>query len=166
MSYPYTESTRGLTAKSIMNSSVRSLRDDMSLQEASNFLTENEISGAPVVDESNLFVGVLSVTDIAQDCAERGQFVEMHPGTDHYRLGWEDRLDATETEHLLVGTEDKLVRDVMTPTIYTISEDTPVHEIAQTMVAGRVHRLFVTRHGDLVGIITTLDLLQLLTIDS
>jgi CBS domain-containing protein len=58
-----------------------------------------------------------------------------------------------------------LVRDIMTPTVYTIPEDTPVSEVARTMIAGRIHRLFVTREGHVVGIVTTLDLLKLLCQD-
>jgi CBS domain-containing protein len=53
----------------------------------------------------------------------------------------------------------------MTPTVYTIPDDTPVSRIAQTMVAGRIHRLFVTRARRLVGIVTSLDLVKLLDED-
>jgi CBS domain-containing protein len=50
----------------------------------------------------------------------------------------------------------------MTPTVYTVPEKTPVAKIAQTMVAGRIHRVFVTRRGRVVGIVTSLDLVGLL----
>ena len=55
------------------------------------------------------------------------------------------------------------VRDVMTPTVYGVSEDTPVAEIAEMMVQGRIHRVFVTRDGEVVGVVSALDLLDLLT---
>lgn len=35
-------------------------------------------------------------------------------------------------------------------------------ELARAMITGRVHRLFVTRKGRIVGIVTSLDLLRLL----
>lgn len=54
------------------------------------------------------------------------------------------------------------VRDLMTPTVYTVPDDTPVPEIARAMIAGRIHRLFVTRQRKVVGIVTSLDLLRLL----
>jgi CBS domain-containing protein len=53
------------------------------------------------------------------------------------------------------------VREIMTPTIYTVPEDTPISDIAKAMVAGRIHRLLVTRGTRLVGIITTLDMLKI-----
>jgi len=50
----------------------------------------------------------------------------------------------------------------MTPTVYTVPEDTPVPQIARAMVAGRIHRLFVTSRGRVVGIVTSLGLMKLL----
>lgn len=55
-----------------------------------------------------------------------------------------------------------LVRDLMTPTVYTVPEDTPVADIARAMIAGRIHRVFVARQRKVVGIVTSLDLLRLL----
>jgi CBS domain-containing protein len=54
------------------------------------------------------------------------------------------------------------VQDIMTPAVYTVRDDAPVAMLARTMVAGRIHRLFVTRGGRIVGIVTSLDLLKLL----
>jgi len=67
--------------------------------------------------------------------------------------------DIAESE---IDGEALLVRDVMTPTVYTVPEDTPVPQIARTMIAGRIHRLFVTSRGRVVGIVTSLDLMKLL----
>lgn len=152
---------RSLTAGTIMNPSVITVRDDTTVHEAASLLTDYSISGAPVVDEKGKLVGVFSVTDIALDAAERGQEVETRFFRSFYTQGWEDTLDPEDFESLHVEQEDRLVRDVMTPTLYTISEGTTVGEVAKTMIAGRIHRLFVTRKGELVGIVTTIDLLKL-----
>lgn len=58
--------------------------------------------------------------------------------------------------------DGRCVRDIMTPTVYTVPHDTPVSEAARTLIAGRIHRLFVTRAQRVVGIVTSLDLLKLL----
>jgi predicted transcriptional regulator len=62
-------------------------------------------------------------------------------------------------------SDELLVREIMTPTVYTVPDDTPVPDMARAMIAGRIHRLFVTRQHRLVGIVTPLDLLALLTGD-
>ena len=52
------------------------------------------------------------------------------------------------------------VRDIMTPVIYKVSEDTLVPEVADTMIKNRIHRVFVTHEEQLVGIIATPEMLQ------
>jgi CBS domain-containing protein len=59
--------------------------------------------------------------------------------------------------------DDVQVREIMTPTVYTVPDDEPVPRIARAMIAGRIHRLFVTRDQHVVGIVTPMDLLRLLT---
>jgi len=54
------------------------------------------------------------------------------------------------------------VRDIMTPTAYTVPHATSIRELARTMVTGRIHRLVVTHGERVVGIVTTLDLLKTL----
>jgi predicted transcriptional regulator len=53
------------------------------------------------------------------------------------------------------------VQEMMTPAVFSVSEDTPVSRVVSDMVALRVHRLFVVAEdGTLVGIITTMDVLK------
>ena len=153
--------TATLTAGDIMNPEVIVLREDMTVEEAAQILIDNSISGAPVLNERDVVVGVLSFADIAQHCAERGNLVPTSTGTDLYAQGWEGQLEAEEMSGFQVENATAQIEDVMTPTVYTVPEETPVRDMARTMIAGRVHRLFVTASEKLVGIVTTLDLLRL-----
>ena len=153
---------RRLQAKDIMVPSVLTVPDDMSVQDAAQFLIEHEISGAPVVDKNKDTVGVFSLTDIARESAEQGQTASNRFYRNFYAQGWEDELEPEEMEQLMLGSEHRLVRDAMNPAIYTISEQSHVSEIAAAMIDSRVHRLFVTDDDCLTGIITTLDILKLL----
>lgn len=80
---------------------------------------------------------------------------------DFYIRGWE--TDGEELKGMYIENASQPVQEVMTPTVYTVTEDTPISEIAKIMIAGRIHRLLVTHHNRLVGIITTLDMLKVLT---
>lgn len=151
-----------LTARDVMNREVLTVRVDLSVRELAAFLTENQISGAPVVDREGHLVGVVSLTDVAEYDADRA---DLSPdGSDPARAvrGWEDRINPEDVRPLHLETSDLLVRDIMTPVVYTIPEDTPVPRIAQTMIAGRIHRLLVTSQGRVIGIVTSLDLVRLL----
>ncbi len=153
---------RRLRARDIMIPSVLTVRDNMSVQDAAHFLIEHEISGAPVVDGYDNTVGVFSLTDIAREKAEQGETASNRFFRNFYAEGWEDELEPEEMEQLAMGGESRLVRDAMTPAIYTVSEQASVSEIAAAMIEGRVHRLFVTDEDCLTGIVTTLDILKLL----
>jgi CBS domain-containing protein len=50
----------------------------------------------------------------------------------------------------------------MTPMIFDVNEDTKVKQVADTMIRGRIHRVFVTREGKLTGVITTVDMLEVI----
>jgi CBS domain-containing protein len=149
-------------ARDVMTTPVIGVPPDMTLHELAAFLTDRQISGAPVLDASQHVVGVVSTTDLAQADVpyERLADGRSDPARDVH--GWEDRLNAEDLRPLHVEEGDVLVRDIMTPAVYTVKEDTPVSVLARTMVSGRIHRLFVTGGGRVVGIVTSLDLLKLL----
>jgi CBS domain-containing protein len=46
--------------------------------------------------------------------------------------------------------------------IFSVNEDTSVQEAADTMLKGGIHRVFVTRDSKLIGIVTALDMLQVI----
>ncbi len=149
-----------LTAKDIMNPHVLTVEADMTVRELATFFISREISGAPVMEENRL-VGVVSVTDIVESASE-GRFALREPTSDFYARGWEFRLQRGEMNQLHIEDESLTVRDIMTPTVYTIPPETPVSEIATTMIAGRVHRLLVAKNNTVEGIVTTLDMLKII----
>lgn len=152
---------KDLTAKEIMNTDVLTVQDDISVHELASFFTEKMISGAPVVDEDGKLIGVVSLSDIVRNDACRSEIVKREQEWNLYLHGWEDRLSESEVQELHVVEDDGLiVRDIMTPFVFRISEDTRLSEMADTMIAGRIHRLFVTRNEQVVGIVTTLDMLK------
>jgi len=151
-----------LTASDVMSTQVLAARPDMTVHELASFLTENQITGAPVLDAQGRLVGVVSETDIAESESDRAELVRDHSDPELDLRGWEDKANVEDMRHLHVEGGELTVRDIMTPTAYTIPHDTPVAKIARTMIAGRIHRLLVTRGGRVVGIVASLDLLKLL----
>ncbi|MCL4839918.1 MAG: CBS domain-containing protein [Thermoanaerobaculia bacterium] len=153
---------RQLVARDVMNSEVLTVRDDMSIDEVAALLADNEISGAPVEDREGRLVGVVSVTDIALAAAEGGKLAGDRSNPTFFVRGWEDRMEAEELAGLRIEGEGLLVREIMTPAVYSVPEDLPVSRVAETMIDSHIHRLLVTRGNQVVGIITTSDLLGLL----
>ena len=152
-----------LTAADVMNPQVLAVRPDMTVHELAEFLIERQITGAPVLDRHGRLVGTVSETDIMESENDRAEMVRDRSDPEFDLRGWEDKANPEEIRELHVESEGLFVRDIMTPAAYTVPHDTPVSQLAQTMIAGRIHRLFVTRASRVVGIVTTLDLLALLT---
>jgi CBS domain-containing protein len=54
-----------------------------------------------------------------------------------------------------------LVKDVMTPYLITVAEDTPIRDVAARMASGGVHRLIVVDTDQQIrGIVSSLDVLR------
>lgn len=153
-----------LTARDIMNPHVITVEADMTVQELATFLVEREISGAPVVDRKGKLLGVVSLTDIAETASE-GARLDAGGEHDFYARAWEFQIERDEMNRLRVEDQGLNVSEIMTPTVYTIPPETPVSDIAKTMIAGRIHRLLVAEGPSVVGIVTTMDLLKVIAGD-
>jgi CBS domain-containing protein len=141
--------------KDVMNPDIMTVADDMTTDELARYLTEREISGAPVVNSQGDLVGVVSMTDIGRHLAEPSEFVSS------VRAEFYEMSDDTMREQRLLEEPAVAVRDVMTPVVHHVSATAPVAEAARIMVEHHIHRLVVTQAKEPVGIITSMDLLRL-----
>ena len=145
---------RPIVASDLMNPDVVTVGEDMRLKALAAFLVQHEISGAPVVDADGQLVGVVSMFDVARATAapeqDRGGFLQSVREPDPIALDGD-------------GVDDELtVGDVMTTNVFTVGDDTPVSEVAAMMVHHHLHRVLVVRDEEVVGIVSSSDLLGLL----
>jgi CBS domain-containing protein len=152
-----------VTARDIMRTDVLSVTEDMNVRELAALLTERMISGAPVVDEDNRLTGVVSLTDIVANEGKRQAIRGGEHVGDFFLQGWEDELDETDLRPFhVIGDDDLNVADIMTSMVYSVDETASLADMADAMISGRIHRLLVTREGEMVGIVSTMDLLRAL----
>jgi CBS domain-containing protein len=157
---------RPITAADLMNPEVLTVPENMTVRELARYLTDNEITGAPVENLSGKLTGVVSVVDIAAMTSDTGNVRTDRSSPDFYVRGWEDKLTPEEIRNFRVDNEDLLVGEIMTPTVFSVGEDATVAEIASMMLRGHLHRLLVTRDERPVGIVSTSDLLGLMVEES
>lgn len=154
---------RLIVARDLMTPQVLSVDEGLRLTELANYLTDHQITGAAVRDEEGNYTGVVSVTDVASAAATGGERLTRDTSKpDFYVRGWEQNLAEEELESVHLEADGLRVRDIMTPHIYSIAADAPVSEVARTLLEGHLHRLLVTEDEELVGVISTSDLLGLL----
>jgi predicted transcriptional regulator len=146
------------SVKEVMNPDIMTVADDMTTDELARYLTEREISGAPVVNGQGHLVGVVSMTDIGRYLAEPSEF-ESSRRSEFYRdISDEVTLDF---EQGVLEERAVAVRDVMTPVVHHVSASAPLAEAARIMVEHHIHRLVVTQAREPVGIITSMDVLRI-----
>jgi CBS-domain-containing membrane protein len=123
-----------LQARNIMTGKIVVLSENDTLERAVEVLTEQQISGAPVVDEIGVFRGLISLTDIAHG-----------------------RAQAPEDEF---AEAPRLVRDCMSDRIVSVRDSASLLEVARKMCAGHWHRLTVVDDQNCIcGIVSTMDVL-------
>jgi CBS domain-containing protein len=144
-----------------MTPDVVTVADDMSTHEAARFFIEHEISGAPVVDDQGRLVGVVSLTDIVRSVTEEDDEGDR-PGRSAFYRGDVGDITLEDLGQRFVEQQARSVRDVMTPTIHAVKDSDPVAVVAKAMLDQHIHRLIVMRGADVVGIISSLDLLKVL----
>jgi CBS domain-containing protein len=147
----------------IMRREVLSVEEDWSLNRLARFLTDNNISGAPVTSEDGDLVGVVSLTDIVRyDSSPEHHTRERHTH-EYYLHSLEMQIAREETTTFHIEQESHArVRDIMTPMVFAVPEAASIQEAADMLVKGHIHRLFVTRNNRISGIVTALDMLNVL----
>jgi len=143
-----------------MTRDILAVQPDWSVDRLMEFLTNHGISGAPVVSDEHTPIGVVSHTDIVRNAAVTER--SASDGLAYYRT-LENVVASEEVGRFHVERESQAtVRDIMTPMVFAVEHDATVQEIAEMMITGKIHRVFVKHRGKLTGIITSMDLLPLL----
>lgn len=144
-----------------MSSRVLTAWADWTVEQFAAFLTEHEISGAPVLSEDGALIGVASLSDIARHESTEASDEDATPA--YYRSASGHLTPPEAALDKLATRPETTVRDIMMPTLFCVDEDTPAPEIADKMIRSQLHRLLVVRPGsrrDVVGIVTSMDLMQ------
>jgi CBS domain-containing protein len=126
-----------MTVAELMERKVKTVRSEATVAEAIVELADAHVSGMPVVDGAGRVIGVLSTTDLLTAEAETG--------------------DDTARRSLW---ENTAVRELMTPRPFTVAPDEDVREAARQMLYADVHRLFVAEGDQVIGVISTTDIVR------
>ena len=119
-----------LKVKDIMTENVISVKKDTPIFQAIEILSNNDITGIPVVEEDMTIVGILSEKDVLS--------VLYAPREN----------------------EDKVVNDFMTQPAICFEKDESVMDICDCLRESFFRRVLVTEHGKLVGIVSRKDIIK------
>ncbi len=144
-----------------MNTDVKTVGAEWPLNRVAEFLLDHEISGAPVVGDDDQLVGVVSTTDLARHNGTAGERLQQEKPPAYYRTEDDYGYSQEDMQSLhTISADGTMAEDVMTPEVYDVSQHTSVQQVAQVMLRGRIHRVFVTEQGEIRGVITAHDMLR------
>ena len=143
-----------MNASDVMTRGVVTVRPETPLDEAIRLMLDKHVSGLPVVDADRRLVGILSEGDMLR---------RAELGTENLRPRWlEIFLGTGRMATDYVETHSRRVGDVMTTTVFTVAETTPLDEVVAIMERKHVKRLPVVTYDEVVGMVSRADLLRAL----
>jgi CBS-domain-containing membrane protein len=135
--------------RDVMTSTVVTIKRDADLHEAARLLSENKISGMPVVDDNNRVIGVVSEADILILAGMKKEHT------------FKDILRNILGEPVPARKGGNKVKDVMGFPPITSKADDDIGEVAKILDDRRIKRLpVVDDEGKLIGIISRADIVK------
>ncbi len=119
-----------------MDREVPTLAPETRVLDAVDFLLDNKVTGAPVVDAGGTLVGIITETDLLKLVTE----------------GIQAEPPAAQT-----------VAEYMTKEVITVTPDVDIYYVAGLFIANRFRRLPVVEEERIVGAITRYDLLRVIS---
>lgn len=154
-----------IRASDLMERNVITVTPETSVLDLHQLFVEEQIHGAPVVDHDGLVQGVVSTLDLLRIVRD-----EVEPGagstaTTYFR----DELSYSGPDWIGMPEDfqDRMQQltaaDAMTRELVIVRPDATVDEIVRAMSENRVHRVLVGEGRRLQGVITTFDLMRVLS---
>ncbi len=125
---------RSMIVRDYMVEKLITLDPETDVLQAAHTLIKNQISGAPVVDNTGRLVGILTERDVLSLAVQA-----------YYH-----------------GTLGGIVKDHMADQPQSVGPDDSVLDVAQSFINGRFHRYPVVEDGRLVGVISRSDVMRAL----
>jgi molybdopterin-containing oxidoreductase family membrane subunit len=146
------EVEEGPVAKDIMSKKVISVPPDTTVEAIGRILSDNRISGVPVVDEHNRIIGVVSESDIIiYEIYQEPHLVDRLKNVIH--------PEAQKMEAKPGG----IASEIMTVPAITAREETPLRELIQSTIEKNIKRIIIADdEGHPVGVVSRIDIVKAL----
>jgi CBS-domain-containing membrane protein len=140
-----------ITAADVMSRDVVTIPKHMSVRKAAHLLANARVTGAPVIDERGVCVGVISATDFVHLAEANAGHKKALP------------CECVCSEWQVVELENLPPDEVccfMTPDPVTVKPNVGITELARMMLDAHIHRLIVVdAQRRPVGVVSTTDVL-------
>ncbi|HUS38534.1 MAG: CBS domain-containing protein [Pirellulales bacterium] len=151
-------------AADIMQRDLVVVYDNDSLQDAIDLMTQNHVTGLPVVNRKSKCVGVITASDILNYEQEHSEFIpEANDDMAQHFNGDTQKWESVRiTPFALEEFGEIHVSELMSPHVVYVGMDTPLREVALKMRDEKIHRVLVMDDEyHLFGIVSAFDFVLL-----
>lgn len=144
-----------LTAGDIMTKEIYSVHQDTEIKALAKKFVEHNVNAMPVVDDDGMLVGIVTQTDLVE------QDKPLHIPTVISLFDWVIYLESPRnfSEEVRKVTARR-VGEICGRDVVTCAPDDPVSTIASLMVDNKVHLVPVLSEGQMVGVVSRLDIIR------
>ena len=144
-----------MTAGDVMTKDVITVKKETTIRELAELFARHRISSAPVVDESGDMIGIVTETDLIE------QNKSLHIPTVISLFDWVIYLESDKKfERELKKMTGQTVADIYTPSVKTVTNFTPISDVADIMSSGKIHAIPVLEGKKVIGIVARIDLIR------
>ena len=115
----------------IMTTNIQTIHHDAYISDVADFFVAHNVSGTPIVDDSNTVVGFVSKSDVV-------------------------RFDSTGGDPTYAR-----LSEIATSRVVTIRSTEPIEVAAEAMLHENIHHLVVQDNCNLVGVVSSFDFVKL-----
>lgn len=149
------------TVGDIMVTEVVILRPEDSLEDVVTRFIEKKISSAPVINENNEVVGIVSEYDLLKSLKDKSVRMSMvYPSVHSLGVAFQRDLDFGE----IVKAFEKLrviqVKEVMNAEVTTLNPKDSVKKAGATLLEKKVTHIPIVKNRKLVGIVAREDIIR------
>jgi CBS domain-containing protein len=153
--------TKRRIASDYMQRDVVTVSPDDTLRDALALMTENHVTGLPVMDASSRCVGLITSSDILNYEQEQANEPEERETAELFDPESEQWESVPFSAFRLEGLDDVAVSDVMARDLVWVHRNTPLKDVARRLIDERVHRVLVMDEDSrLYGILSAFDFVR------
>lgn len=143
-----------LKAKDIMTKDVITVKPTTTVEDFARILMKHGISGAPVVDDNENLMGIVTENDLIRKNSR------LHIPTILRLFDAFITIGTSKLEVEIKKMASSTVGEICTRNVITVSDETSMEDVATIMTEKNVHLLPVLKEGKLVGIIGKKDIIK------
>ena len=156
-----------MRAMDVMTANVITVDPSTSVQAVAKLLSEQAISGVPVVDAAGRLVGIVSEGDLLHRVETGTERRPEAPSGRRRSSWWLSTVGSPqELARDYLKSYGRTAEDVMTREVISVTETTGLADIAMLLETKRIKRVPVLRDDKLVGIVSRANLVRALAATS